>query len=234
MAVDAVAGLVRPRAASHPGGMTALADAPDQRSRTAAVRAAIAVTAFDLACRHGLDGFTIDDVSRSADVPRRVFFDHFVSREEAVADVVRVRLGVLLSDAEVVGHVDGLAAMLRTMVAGLLSESSVATFRTLATLVDGHAALAAPISRARAEVTDQVARVVRGLAEADLAVEAPEVFAYAVPGALAATVVAVYTRRLLLREVDGDVAGAVGVDDVVRQLTGVLPGLPGLSGSVAH
>lgn len=49
-----------------------------------ATRRAIELAALELVGEHGLDGVTIDEISRRADVSPRTFFNYFPSKEEAV------------------------------------------------------------------------------------------------------------------------------------------------------
>jgi AcrR family transcriptional regulator len=49
-----------------------------------ATRRAIQVAAMRLTTQHGLDGVTVDAISRAADISPRTFFNYFPSKEEAV------------------------------------------------------------------------------------------------------------------------------------------------------
>ena len=62
-----------------------LDDWPGSRSpRAREVEARITRTAQELACTHGLDGFTVDDLASAAGVSRRTVFNHFPGKIDAV------------------------------------------------------------------------------------------------------------------------------------------------------
>lgn len=61
-----------------------------------AVAHELAQAAFDLAVRHGVDGFTIDDVTARAGYARRTFANHYSCKEEAITALAleQLRAGV--------------------------------------------------------------------------------------------------------------------------------------------
>jgi len=222
------------------GRMTMLAPddarpAPDLRTRKReATREALATAAFALATEHGLDGFTIDDVARRADVSRRTFFNHFVSKEEAVTAVVRLRVAGLLDEVErriaaksadprpdARQHREVGEAIMADAVRTLLAADSVATFRSLIALTEASPELVPHLAGIEHEAGDRVVELMRGQDESVPPVHA--VYAFAIPGAVMATVGAVYSRRLHVREVDGDAPGALALDDVIAELVHLIP-----------
>lgn len=52
----------------------------------------LAQAAFDLTVEHGLDGFTIDDVTTRAGYARRTFANHYSCKEEAITALALERL----------------------------------------------------------------------------------------------------------------------------------------------
>ncbi|MGC5165623.1 TetR/AcrR family transcriptional regulator [Luteimicrobium sp. DT211] len=208
--------------------------APDLRARKReATREALATAAFALAREHGLDGFTVDDVARRADVSRRTFFNYFSSKEQAVTAIVQLQLAELLDDVEraiaeeqeaLERGSDGAGHDLLDMaVRTLLSPGSVETFRALIALAEDSPELVPHLAGLEHSAGDQVVDLMRGKAAAHAGVELQPVYAYAIPGAIIATVGAVYSRRLHVREVDGDADGALALDDVIDQLRALLP-----------
>lgn len=66
-------------------GMTTTSPEPGLRERKRlATRRAIQLAVLDLVVERGLDGITVDEVSRVADVSPRTFFNYFASKEEAL------------------------------------------------------------------------------------------------------------------------------------------------------
>ncbi len=108
----------------------------------------------------------------------------------------------------------------------LLSAESVETFRTLIHLADDNPELVPHLAGIEHTAGDRVVALMRSKSVDDAGVEPTPVLAYAIPGAIIATVGAVYSRRLHVREVDGDAPGALGLDDVVDQLRALLPDMP--------
>jgi AcrR family transcriptional regulator len=205
--------------------------ATDLRARKRnATHDALAATAFNLARAHGLDGFTIDDVARAADVSRRTFFNHFGSKEEAVTEIVRVRVENLLDEVDErlaagppvrVDDADG--GILGLVVRSLLAPESIATFRPLITLTEASPELLPHLARIQNDGTQRIARLMHDRAAIAHGRALPPVYAYAIPGALMATVSAVYTGHIHVHEIDGEAPDAIGIDDVVSQLRGFVP-----------
>jgi len=219
-------------------GMTLLAPAdappaPDLRARKReATREALATAAFALARDHGLDGFTVDDVARRADVSRRTFFNYFTSKEQAVTAIVGLRISSLLDEVETriadeqhppQGADKAGRDLLDLAVRTLLSTDSVETFRALIRLAEDSPELVPHLAGIEHTAGDHVVELMRKKAADEPGVELQPVLAYAIPGAIIATVGAVYSRRLHVREVDGDAPGALALDDVIAQLRSLLP-----------
>lgn len=232
-------------------GMTALVpDAQDLRPtsdlrarKRAATHAGLATAAFALATEHGLDGFTVDDVARRADVSRRTFFNHFASKEEAVTAVVRLTIASLLDDVErritakhdapdrdAAHDREAGAVIMADAVRSLLSDESVATFRALIRLAEASPELVPHLAGIEHEAGDQVVELMRGQAGEDQIPPTHAVYAFAIPGAVIATVGAVYSRRLHVREVDGDAPGALALDDMIAQLQSLVPAFDDCAG----
>lgn len=68
--------------------------------KKAATRRSLAGAALRLAVEHGLDGMTVEDIADAAGVSRRTFSNYFTSKEDAVLDADRERLGALVSLVE--------------------------------------------------------------------------------------------------------------------------------------
>ncbi|MGX5680860.1 TetR/AcrR family transcriptional regulator [Schumannella luteola] len=68
--------------------MTAPAPAPEElglrERKRRATRRAIQLAVIDLVAEHGLDGTTVDEISRRADISPRTFFNYFASKEDAI------------------------------------------------------------------------------------------------------------------------------------------------------
>lgn len=82
-----------------------------------ATRRAIQNAAIDLVLEHGIDGVTVDEISRRADVSPRTFFNYFASKEaallnsgpdmpdeQAIAAFIDARGGILADIGELLGH----------------------------------------------------------------------------------------------------------------------------------
>ena len=219
--------------------------APDLRIRKReATHVALATAAFALARDHGLDGFTVDDIARRANVSRRTFFNYFTSKEEAVTAVVRLQIASLLDDVErrmaekhESPHRDPRhdreagATIMAAAVRTLLSDESVSMFRDLIGLAEASPELVPHLAGIEHEAGDQVVELMRVHTDQDDMPPAHAVYAFAIPGAVVATVGAVYSRRLHVREVDGDAPGALALDDVIAQLQSLVPVLDDCSGA---
>jgi AcrR family transcriptional regulator len=65
--------------------MTTIAPEPGLRERKRqATRRAIQMAVIDLVAERGLEGTTVDEISRVADVSPRTFFNYFASKEDAI------------------------------------------------------------------------------------------------------------------------------------------------------
>ena len=90
-----------------------------------ATRRAIQVAVLGLVRDHGLDGLTVDDISRVADVSPRTFFNYFASKEEAlVGDPLELPAQELVDEFVMAGG-DSLLDDLKTLMIGA-GEKSVA------------------------------------------------------------------------------------------------------------
>jgi hypothetical protein len=115
-------------------------------------------------------------------------------------------------------------------VRSLLSDESVATFRALIRLADDSPELVPHLAGIEHEAGDQVVELMRGQSGEDHIPPAQAVYAFALPGAVMATVGAVYSRRLHVREVDGDAPGALALDDMIAQLQSLVPAFDDCAG----
>lgn len=65
--------------------MTTIAPEPGLRERKRqATRRAIQLAVIDLVAERGLEGTTVDEISRVADISPRTFFNYFASKEDAI------------------------------------------------------------------------------------------------------------------------------------------------------
>ncbi|ACQ78532.1 transcriptional regulator, TetR family [Beutenbergia cavernae DSM 12333] len=210
-------------------------------------RAAFAHAAFELASERGLDGFTIDELAEATGLARRTFFNHFTSKEEAVAHVVVLKVREVLAviadsheehgepeehegdDVDDDAHVAALTCRLRTRYAGDLAA-------TLGAVDEVTRSLLAPdvltTLRAFAQLAERHPQLVPHLftVENDARTQAAELLrtpehggltdlqAHLVPGAVISTIAPVVGGELLLVELDGDAPGAITTDELVGQL----------------
>ncbi len=193
--------------------------------RKAASHLALADAALRLARERGFDGFTIDDLARSAGTSRRTFFNHFLSKEDAVVEVARRQIGRVLALVAADADLGDGTQVVDRAIRALLEPETVATLRALVDLTVPHPALVPALQAVQAEAIERFAQ----LASVFLADTAP-VYSYAFPGAVVTTVGAVYARRLLLVEIDGpgdgtDRAPVVSLTGLVDQLLALLPPL---------
>ncbi|WP_146843548.1 TetR/AcrR family transcriptional regulator [Cellulomonas composti] len=203
-----------------------------QRSRRDTNHDALAVVAFGLAREHGLDGFTVDDVAREAGISRRTFFNHFAAKEQAVCEFARIHLRAVLD--QVIGSSELVGCDPREMIDAairvLLSPPLVADLRALAALAKAHVTLVPYLAVVQHEAADQVAHLIESVPPpggeeplADLPLAVRRVLLFAIPGAVLAAVSSVYVGRYPLREIDGDVPGAVSTDEIITALRLLLP-----------
>src|SRR3954452_20324288 len=84
-----------------------------------ATRRAILIAAAQLVRERGVDGVTVDEISRLADVSPRTFFNYFASKEEAVAGELPTLPDAAHVDAFVADRGDLLQGIGRLLVAAV-------------------------------------------------------------------------------------------------------------------
>lgn len=146
--------------------MTGLRD--EKRAQTTRL---LAETSFRLAVEHGVDGFTIDEVTTATGYSRRTFANHFSCKEEAIAEVAVLTAAEGLAGFRIGAGGESLIDALERAVVSQLNEQTMARFVQLVSLAQRHPTLQPFILATRNKmmtlVTDVVARA-RGGAPADL------------------------------------------------------------------
>jgi len=102
---------------------------------------ALARAAYDLAMKHGVDGFVIDDVVQRAGYSRRTFANYFSCKEEAIASVLRGDPDDFERLIRTLPEDTPLLDVLHAAVRRQLSAEKVQETRNLLSLCDTHPAL---------------------------------------------------------------------------------------------
>lgn len=95
-----------------------------------ATRRAIQLAVIDLVVEHGLEGTTVDEISRRADISPRTFFNYFASKEDAViGELPPMPTGELVERFVAAGErqplLDGLAEIIIETVQGEGSDQEL-------------------------------------------------------------------------------------------------------------
>ncbi len=117
--------------------MTSPTDATElglRERKRLATRRAIQLAVLTLVKERGLDGVTVDEASRLADVSPRTFFNYFASKEEAVLGDPPELPGDDLVDRFVTGHdgshlLDGLVALLIVASEAAMADAEIIALR---------------------------------------------------------------------------------------------------------
>jgi len=112
---------------------------------------------------------------------------------------------------------------LHVVVHALLDEETMGVFRELARLVEAHRTLAPHLAAIQVSVVDQAAELLRTGAQATHAQLVSPVYAHALPGAVAATMWAVYSGQLEVVELGSRSPDAVTTAELVEQLRSLIP-----------
>jgi len=112
---------------------------------------------------------------------------------------------------------------LYAIVRSLLDEETVEVFRELSRLAEDHRTLAPHLAAIQVSVVDQAAELLRTGMPAGHAQPVPPVYAHALPGAVAATMWAVYSGQLEVVELGSRSPTAVTTAELVQQLRSLIP-----------
>ena len=106
-----------------------------------ATRRALAETAFELAGKRGLDGFTISDVVEQAGYARRTFANHFACKEAAIAEIVRSGSADLTTAISGLPVGAAVTELIDAVVTAVLDPRRLATYRGLLAMADAEPTL---------------------------------------------------------------------------------------------
>jgi AcrR family transcriptional regulator len=112
---------------------------------------------------------------------------------------------------------------LHVVVHALLDEESVEVFRELSRLAETHRTLAPHLAAIQVSVVDQAAELLRTGVPTGHTQPVSPVYAHALPGAVAATMWAVYSGQLEVVELGSRSADAVTTAELVAHLRSLIP-----------
>jgi len=112
---------------------------------------------------------------------------------------------------------------LHVVVNALLGEETIDVFRDLTSLAEASRALAPHLAAIQVSIVDQAAELLRTNPPGGDFLPVPPVYAHALPGAVAATMWAVYSGQIEVVELGGSSPTAVSVTELVEQLRSLVP-----------
>lgn len=121
---------------------------------------ALAQTAFNLAVERGLEGFTIDDITRVVGVSRRTFANYFSCKEEAITSLALAQLHQGIASMPAVSEDASLLEWVRALALHQLSGGMLDLLLRLRALADTNPALLPYLENVHAEIRRTAQEVV--------------------------------------------------------------------------